>query len=163
MAGAAYASGVFGGALLGGRCASAPVQARGFAISSAVLAGGLAAMGLAPSVTVLALLSVGAGAANGVLNVCSAALVLGRAAAEERGRVGAVVGGVASGAQLVAYAVGGALAAVLSPRTIFVVAGMLGLLAPLVLGRSLVRAVARPAGAAGSNAAERLPLAAVSP
>src|SRR5206468_3519659 len=78
--------------------------------SAAVLGAGLAVMGLAPTVSALAAVSVGAGVANGVLNVTSSALIYGRASADERGRVGAVVGGAASGAQLAAYSAGGGLA-----------------------------------------------------
>ncbi|MDT4943161.1 MAG: hypothetical protein QOJ34_3250, partial [Pseudonocardiales bacterium] len=43
---------------------------------------------------------------------------------------------------------GGALAAVLEPRTIFVAAGLLGVLVPLLLGPALIRNVGRDAAAA---------------
>jgi len=88
--------------------------------------------------------SVGTGAANGVVNVCSSALIFGRAVPAERGRVGGVVGGVASAAQLVAYTAGGALSTVLDPRAIFVLSGGLAVLAALPLARILPRALARP-------------------
>ena len=151
-AGAAYAAGVFGGALAGGRLVGEPALARWLIVSAVVLSTGLAGMGLAPSVLVLTAVSVGAGAANGVLNVCSSALIFGRAVPAERGRVGAVVGGVASAAQLAAYTAGGALASVLDPREIFVLGGALGVLAAVPLGFALVRAVGRSAAAAPAAA-----------
>lgn len=144
IAGAAYAAGVFVGALLGRRFPDPRAQARAVLTSAAVLGAGLAVMGLAPTVSALAAVSVGAGVANGVLNVTSSALIYGRASADERGRVGAVVGGVASGAQLAAYSAGGALAAVLTPRAIFVLAGLLALAAPVFLAGPLLRATALP-------------------
>ena len=143
-AGAAYAAGVFVGALAGGRLAGDRALVRGLVASAAVLGAGLAGMGLSPSVVVLTAVSVGTGAANGVLNVCSSALIFGRALPSERGRVGGVVGGVASAAQLVAYTAGGAMSTALDPRTIFVLSGALAVLAALPLARTLPRAIARP-------------------
>ena len=52
-------------------------------------------------------------------------LVMGRARPGERGRVSALVTGVASGTQILAFALGGALAAAFTPREIFVAAGSL--------------------------------------
>ena len=143
-AGAAYAAGVFAGALAGGRLAGDRALARGLVGAAALVGAGLAGMGLSPSVVVLAVVSVGTGAANGVVNVCSSALIFGRAVPAERGRVAGVVGGVASAAQLVAYTAGGALSTALDPRAIFVLSGGLGVLAALPLARSLPRALARP-------------------
>ena len=159
-AGAAYAAGVFGGALAGGRLAGDRALARWLVISAALLGAGLAGMGLSPTVAVLTAVSVATGAANGVLNVCSSALIFGRAVPAERGRVGAVVGGVASAAQLVAYTAGGLLATVLTPRSIFVLAGGLGVLAALPLARTLPRALAARVPAAPTPAP---PTAAVCP
>jgi MFS family permease len=76
---------------------------------------------------------------NGVLNVALGSLVMGRSAPDERGRVGALLTGVASGMQIIAFAAGGALASVLEPRTIFIAAGLLGVLVPLALGPGLIR------------------------
>jgi MFS family permease len=79
------------------------------------------------------------GLMNGVLNVTLVSLVMGRTLAAERGRVGALLTGVASGTQILAFAMGGALAEAFAPRQIFVAAGMLGVLVPLALGRGLLR------------------------
>lgn len=142
ITGAAYAAGVLAGALLGGRLRPGR-QARGFVASATVLALGLCAMGAVPSVGWLVPIGLVTGAANGVLNVALSAMVMGRAREAERGRVGAVLNGVASGTQLIAFAAGGALTGQLGPRAVFVLAGSLGVLAPLLLGRRLLRAADR--------------------
>jgi MFS family permease len=67
---------------------------------------------------------------------------MGNAAPDERGRVGAVLGAAVSGTQLSAYAAGGVLAGPLGPRGVFVLAGCLAMLAPVVTGRALLRAAA---------------------
>jgi MFS family permease len=99
-------------------------------------------MGLAPGVVWLFAFGAATGAMNGVLNVTTGALVMGNVAPQERGRVAAVLGGVVSGTQLAAYAAGGALADPLGPRSVFVLAGSLAVLAPLLAGRQLLRAAA---------------------
>ena len=139
ITGAAFSIGALAGALAGGRLSGASSLARGFVASAVLLALGLVGLGLAPSVLWLLPIGFVTGAGNGVLNVTLASLVMGRTRDDERGRVGALLGGVASGTQLAAYAAGGALAAHLGPRTVFVLAGGLGLLAPLLLGPSVVR------------------------
>jgi MFS family permease len=139
LAGAMLSVGSLGGALLAGRLRGPGSLARGLVWSAAVISVALAAMGCAPSVAWLLPAAAVLGAANGVLNVTLSSLVMGRARPAERGRVGALLSGVASGTQILAYAAGGALAGVLAPREIFVAAGVLGLVAPLVLGRGLIR------------------------
>ncbi len=148
LSGAAYALGLVAGALAAGRIESAAGHARWFVLACAGLGLGLVGIGLTPGVAVLLVVGAAAGAANGVLNVCTGALVMGTARPDQRGRVGAVLGGVVSGTQLAAYAVGGALASSVSPRVIFVGAGVLGLLAPVVLGGTVVRAARRAAAPA---------------
>jgi MFS family permease len=163
---AGYAAGVFVGAVATGRIPAGRTQARWFVGSAAALAVGLVGMGLAPTVEALLIVGFATGIGNGVLSVCAQGLLLGAAAPAERGRVGALVTGVLSAAELGAYAGGGAIAIVLGPREIFVGAGVLGVLAPLLLGRVLLRAVratpggdetvrrsSRAAGASGAPAA----------
>ena len=135
LTGACMAAGALAGALLAGRWAGTRRLATGFVASAVVLALGLCALGLAPSIGWLMPFGFVAGMGNGVLNVTLSSLVMGRTRADERGRVGALLGGIASGTQLVAFAAGGALTAVLTPRAVFVLAGALGLLAPVLLGR----------------------------
>jgi MFS family permease len=142
LAGAAYSIGALTGAILGGRLRGPARLARGFVFASMVLSGGLAVMGVVPAVVWLLPCGLIAGAGNGVLNVALNSLVMGRARDDERGRVGALLTGVASGTQLIAFVAAGLLAAAFTPREIFVAAGVLGLLAPVVLGRSLLRGAA---------------------
>ncbi|HEU5265870.1 MAG TPA: MFS transporter [Jatrophihabitans sp.] len=156
LTGTGYALGVLAGALLAGRVRGAGAHARWFVAAAAGLGIGLVGMGLAPDVAALLVICAGAGVANGVLNVCTGSLVMGTARPAERGRVGAVLGGVVSATQLAAYAVGGALAGAASPRAIFVGAGVLGLLAPLLAGAAVIRAAGQrsePVAAAGQAAA----------
>lgn len=141
LASGAYSVGVLGGALLAGRFTAATAQARALVLGAVALGAGLCGMGLSPGVAWLLGVGLVTGVSNGVLNVSSNALILGRAVAGERGRVGALVGGVVSGTQLAAYGVGGALAVALTPREIFVLAGLLGMLAPLAFARTVLRAV----------------------
>jgi MFS family permease len=154
LAGASLSAGAFVGALLGGRLRGAAALARGFVGSAIALAVGLVGVGLVPSVGwVLPAVAV-VGLMNGVLNVTLSSLAMGRTLADERGRVGALLTGVASGTQIFAFAVGGALAAVFAPRDIFVTAGVLGVCVPVLLGRRLIRgATAAPAVPALATAA----------
>lgn len=144
LAGASYSVGAFGGAVGAGRLRGPSRLAGGLVAACVVLAACLGAMGLVPSVVWLLPLGVVAGAANGVLNVTLNSLVFGCAAADERGRVAALVSGVANGTQLIAFVLGGVLTSALDPRAAFVLAGGCGLLAPLLLGRAVLRAAAQP-------------------
>jgi len=121
-----------------------------------VLAGAIALAGMAPTVLWLLPPIAVVGLSNGALNVTLGSLVMGRTLAAERGRVSALLTGVASGTQIVAFAAGGALATVLAPRTIFIATGLLGILVPLLLGPGLIR-TAR----ATASAAEETPAAAL--
>lgn len=140
LAGAVYAVGMLVGALLAGRLRGAPVLAKWFVASSAALSASLAVIAAAPSVGWLLVPMASTGVGNGALNVTLGSLVLGRTSPDERGRVSALLSGTASGTQLVAYAAGGALLVALTPREVFLVSGVLGVLAPLVAGRGVLRA-----------------------
>jgi hypothetical protein len=137
---AGYAIGLLAGAMLAGRIVTTRGQALGIVVAAPALSIGLCAMGLSPNVGFLLVLGALAGVGNGVLNVTANALVMGSAAPQERGRVAAVLSGVVSGCLLAAYAIGGAVATALTPREVFVVAGVLGALAPLLVARTVLRA-----------------------
>ena len=143
LAGAAYSIGAFTGAIGAGRLQGSARLAGGVVAGCAVLALGLAAMGLVPSVVWLLPIGIVAGAGNGVLNVTLNSLVFGHTAADERGRVAALVSGVSKGTQLIAFVLGGVLTSALDPRAAFVLAGGLGLLAPVLLGRAVLRAATK--------------------
>ena len=140
IVGAAYGLGALVGSVLGGRLRGDLHLARAFVGSAVGLAAALAAFAAAPSVAWVLPVALAGGAANGVLSLTLGSLVMGRADADARGRVGAVLNGVASGTQLAAFALAGLLAAVLTPREIFVAAGVSGLLAPVLFARRLIRA-----------------------
>jgi MFS family permease len=142
ITGAVLAVGMLVASLLSGRLRGEKNLARAFVAAATVLAVALAATAAVPDVYWLIPLEFVIGAANGVLNVVLGSLVMGRAAATVRGRVAAAVSGVASAAQIGAYAVGGVLGLALTPREIFVLGGALGLIAPALLGRRLVRSAA---------------------
>ncbi len=144
LAGACYMVGALGGAIGSRRLVGAAALGRGLVGSCAVLALGLAAMGLVPSVIWLLPVGVVAGAGNGVLNVTLGSLVMGRTSPDQRGRVGALLSGVSSGTQLVAFLAGGLLTSALDPRAAFVLAGSCGLLVPVLLGRRVLRAARQP-------------------
>lgn len=152
ICGATYAAGALTGALLAGRLSGVRRLAVGFVASTVGLGFGLVAFGLAP--TVLWLLPIGfvTGVGNGVLNVTMASLIAHRTPESERGRVGALRNGIAAGTQLVAFAAGGVLTSLLSPRTVFVLGGAVALIAPLVFGRRLVRAAGEDPADAQANA-----------
>jgi MFS family permease len=147
LAGATYSIGAFAGAIGAGRLRGAAQLATGLVAGCAVLAAGLAAMGVVPSVVWLLPIGVVAGAGNGVLNVALNSLVFGHTDADERGRVAALVSGVSKGTQLIAFVLGGVLTTALEPRAAFVLAGGCGLLAPLLLGRAVLRAATKPEAA----------------
>lgn len=140
ITGAAYAVGMFGGALLAGRLHGMRALAGGFVGAIVVLGTGVACMGLMPAVGWLLPCCLVAGAGNGVLSVALSTLVVLRTDPAARGRIVALLNGTSSGTQLVAFAVGGALLTALNPRTMFVLAGATALLVPLVLGRRVLRA-----------------------
>ncbi|MGI8665652.1 MAG: hypothetical protein ACR2N4_06450 [Jatrophihabitans sp.] len=64
----------------------------------------------------------------------------------------ATVNGLTSSAQIGALVLGGLLAAALSPRQVFVLAGLLGVLAPIALGRRLLASLGRADTATGPAA-----------
>ena len=139
LSGAAWMVGVLGGALLAGRAGGVPAQARSFVAAAAALSVSLAAVGLVPDVGWLLAICVVGGVTNGVLSVSVTTLVMSVTASAKHGRIGAILGAVVSGTQLFAYAASGLLAGWFSPRAIFVASGVFGLLAPVLLGRSVIR------------------------
>ena len=133
------------GGRFGGRFGGQNGLVRLTLVSAIGLALSLAGMGLAPGVVWVLPAVVAGGTCNGLLNLATGSLVGIRSAEAVRGRVAAIVGGVASAGQVGALLLGGMLAAVLGPRQIFVLAGLLGMLVPLVLGRRLLASTRQPA------------------
>ena len=144
--GGTWGAGMLLGSLAGGRWTGQLALARVVLASTIALSLSMLGYTVAPGVAWLLPVAVVGGAANGLLNVGAGALVMMRAPEHARGRVSAAAGGVTSAAMIAAFVLGGVLAAFASPRQIFLIAGLLGMLAPLTLGRWLLGAC-RSAGA----------------
>ena len=157
--GSGWGVGVLVGALLGGRArggSTGPHRLLRLALTSAVgLSLSLAGMGVAPTAAWALPAVLAGGTCNGLLNLASGSLIGMRTADAVRGRVAAIVGGLASAGQVGAMLLGGLLAGVLGPRQIFVLAGLLGALVPVGLGRRLLRSADRPFSPAAPLATER--------
>ncbi len=150
---ALWGVGLVVGSLLAGRLRGPARLTSTLLAAAIVLSIAVGSYSIAPAVGWLAPASVIGGFANGVLNLCSGALIMQRTPTEVRGRISATLSGVTSAALIGSYALGGALAAVLTPREIFLAAGCLGLLAPVVLGRGLLRSLSESDGTAAIGAA----------
>jgi len=85
------------------------------------------------AVWILVPLSVLGGTGNGYANVCASTLFVTRTPDAERGRVSAAANAAVGGAQGVSLLAGGAVAAVLSPRAIYAMAGLLGVAVAIAL------------------------------
>ena len=86
-----------------------------------------------PAAWMLVPLSVLGGTGNGYANVCASTLLVTRTPDAERGRVSAAANAAVGGAQGVSLLGGGAVAAVLSPREIYALAGLLGVAVAIAL------------------------------
>jgi MFS family permease len=124
--GAIWMLGIVGGALASGRIRADAGRARGALAGAGLISAALVGYGVAPAVVLLVPVAVLGGVGNGMVNVCVATLVLTRSDERVRGRVSAALGAVMQGASVASLVIGGALAAVLDPRQIFLLAGGLG-------------------------------------
>lgn len=140
--GGTWAVGMLAGSLVGGRWSSPPALVRMILFSAVVLSLSLGGYGFVPSVAGLLPLAVAGGAANGLLNLSTGAMTTLRAPEDARGRVSAAVNAVASAAMIGAYVLAAAVATFATPRQIFVASAVLGLFAPIVVGRTLTRITA---------------------
>ena len=114
------------GVLACGRITTDAARAWAVAAGAAIMSLAALAFGLAPAVPLLVPFAVLAGAGNGMVNVCAATLVMTRTQEQMRGRVSAALWAVLSAASVASLAAGGALAAVLDPRQVYLLAGGLG-------------------------------------
>jgi MFS family permease len=123
---AAWIAGVVVGSLGAGRLRTERAQAWATIAGAGVACAALAPFAVVPAVWMLVPLSVLGGTGNGYANVCASTLLVTRTPDAERGRVSAAANAVVGGAQGLSLLAGGAVAAVLSPREIYAIAGMLG-------------------------------------
>jgi MFS family permease len=129
--------GLAGGVLACGRLTTDAGRTRAVAAGAGLMSLAMLGCGTAPTVLVLVPLSVLAGVGNGMVNVCVATLVTTRTEEGMRGRVAAALGAVLNAASLGSLAAGGALAAVLAPRQVYLLAGALGCAVTIVLAARL--------------------------
>lgn len=152
--GGCWGAGALCGALAGRRLRGQRTLLRVALAGCVMLSLGLAGLGFAPTVGWVLPASVIGGAANGLVNLSISSLVALRTEEDARGRVSAMVNGLSSSAQVGALLFGGLLGATMAPREVFLLSGVLGLLAPLALSRRLLGSL-RP-DAPASPAAERV-------
>ncbi len=141
VAEATWMAGMVAGALGAGGLSTERVQTWATIAGAGVACAALAPFAVVPAVWMLVPLSVLGGAGNGCAAACFSTLLVSRTPDAERGRVSAAANAALGGAQGVSLLAGGAVAAVLSPRAIYALAGLLGVavaIAIAVLG--LVRA-----------------------
>lgn len=109
----------------------------------AVFGAVMLALAAAPSVRWLVPTYVIGGLANGGLNLVIGVLLGRRVAAEARGRVGAVFGGVVNAGTIIGYAGGGLLLSVIGPRVLFTGSGLAALVVVAALAVPVLRAARR--------------------
>jgi MFS family permease len=124
--GALWMLGIVAGALAAGRMTTDAGRARAALAGAGLMSLSFLGYALAPAVALVAPAAVLGGMGNGIVNVCVATLVLTRSDERVRGRVSAALGAVLQGAAVASLVIGGALATVLEPRQIFLLAGGLG-------------------------------------
>lgn len=133
VAEAAWMAGMVAGSVAAGRIGTDRSRARATILGMGVGCAALAPFAVVTQVWMLLPLSVIGGFANGYAVTCLSALLVSRTPEHERGRVSAAANAVFGGAQGLSLLAGGAVAAVLSPRDVYAVAGLLGVAAAVVV------------------------------
>jgi hypothetical protein len=133
VAQAAWIAGIVAGSLGAGRLRTERVQTWATIAGAGVTCAALAPFAVIPAVWMLVPLSVLGGTGNGYANVCASTLLVTRTPDAERGRVSTSANAAIGGAQGVSLLAGGAVAAVLSPREIYGLAGLLGVAVAMAL------------------------------
>ena len=134
VAEAAWIAGIVVGSLGGGQLRTERIQIWATIMGVGVTCAALAPFAVVPAVWMLVPLSVLGGTGNGYANVCASTLLVSRTPDAERGRVSAAAGAALGGSQGVSLLAGGAVAAVLSPRAIYGLAGLLGVAVSIAIG-----------------------------
>jgi MFS family permease len=129
VAEASWMAGMVAGSLGAARVSTGRSQVRATIAGVALACAGVAGCAAAPVVGLLIPLSVLGGVGNGYAGACVSTLVMTRTPDSSRGRVSAAVSAVLGGAQGASLLVGGLLSAVLSPRAVYALGGLLGLTA----------------------------------
>lgn len=133
VAEAAWMAGMVAGALGAATLRTERAQTWATIAGAGAACAALVPFAVVPAVWMLVPLSVLGGTGNGYAGVCFSALLVSRTPDAERGRVSAAANAAVGGAQGVSLLLGGAVAAVLSPRAVYAVAGILGAAAAIAL------------------------------
>jgi MFS family permease len=134
IAEAAWMAGMVAGSVGAGLLRTERVQVWAAIAGAGLACAALAPFAVVPAVWMLVPLSVLGGIGNGYAAACASTLLVRRTADAERGRVSAAANAGLGGAQGVSLLAGGAVAAVLSPRAIYAMAGMLGAAVAIAIG-----------------------------
>ncbi|HVU76913.1 MAG TPA: MFS transporter [Gaiellaceae bacterium] len=148
VAEASWMAGMVAGALGAGRLGTERARVRATLAGAAVACAGVASFAVAPAVLVLVPLSVLGGVGNGYAGTCLSTLLITRTPDGARGRVSAAANAVFGGAQGASLLLGGVVAVALSPRAIYAVAGLLGLVAAAIISLVQAAPATRPSPAA---------------
>lgn len=148
VAEASWMAGMVAGALGAGRLGTERARVRATLAGAAVACAGVASFAVAPAVLVLVPLSVLGGVGNGYAGTCLSTLLMTRTPDGARGRVSAAANAVFGGAQGASLLLGGVVAVALSPRAIYAVAGLLGLVAAAIISLVQAAPATRPSPAA---------------
>ena len=144
VAQASWMAGMVGGSLGTGCVRTERGRVRGTIGGIVLVCAGVTAFAAVPDVWILVPLSVLGGAGNGYAGTCLSTLLVARTPDGARGRVSAAATAVLGGSEGASFLLGGVVAIVLAPRSIYALAGLLGLAAAGVLALML-----EPAGAEG--------------
>jgi MFS family permease len=145
IAEASWMLGMVAGSVGAGRIRTESGQVRATLAGAALVCTGLAGYAVAPAVAILVPLAVLGGIGNGYAGACLSTLLMTRTPESARGRVSATANALFGGAQGISLLLGGAVAAVLSPREIYAVASLLGLVAAGVVAIAVASRTSRPA------------------
>lgn len=122
---ATWMVGIVVGSLVAGKLTGDSGRATATVAGAAIMAAAFVGYATAPSVPFLVPVAVAGGVGNGLVNVCVATIVMTRTHAAMRGRASAMVQATVNAASVVSLVSGGALAVILSPRGVYLVAGAL--------------------------------------
>jgi MFS family permease len=147
VAEASWMAGMVLGAVSSGAVETERARVRCTVAGAAVACAALAAFAIAPAVVVLVPLAILGGLGNGVAGTCLSTLLLARTPDAARGRVSAAANAALGGSQATSLLAGGVLAGFLSPRSVYAVAGLLGLAASGALALAITAAGHSPARA----------------
>lgn len=130
---ASWMAGMVAGAVGASRVDTERGKQRATIAGGALACAGLAGFAVAPVVGILVPLSVLGGIGNGYAGTCLSTLLTTRIPDSARGRVSAATNAILGSAQGASLLLGGVVAIALSPRAIYAIAGLLGLITTAVI------------------------------